>query len=95
MMGMDANKTKLNNMINDTNMETTTKTAPPVDLDRLVLLLNEAYVFLGMPHKALHPWRIALDEWQAKVEKETGWNHFAEVRKFEQNTPAQEGERLS
>jgi hypothetical protein len=66
-------------------METPTHTAPPVDLDRLVLLLNEAYVFLGMPHKALHPWRIALDEWQAKVEQETGWNHFAEVKKFEQN----------
>ncbi len=55
------------------------------DLDRLVKILNEAYVFLGMPHKALHPWRIALDEWQAKVEKETGWNHFDEVNKFEQN----------
>ena len=66
-------------------METPTHTAPPVDLDRLVLLLNEAYVFLGMPHKALHPWRVALDEWQAKVEQETGWNHFAEVKKFEQN----------
>jgi hypothetical protein len=66
-------------------METPTNTAPPVDLDRLVLLLNEAYVFIGMPHKALHPWRIALDEWQAKVEQETGWNHFAEFRKFEQN----------
>ena len=61
-----------------------------VDLPRLVLLLNEAYVFIGMPHKALHPWRIALDEWQAKVEQETGWNHFAEFRKFEQNTPAQD-----
>ena len=66
-------------------METPTQTAPPVDLDRLVRLLNEAYVFLGMPHKALHPWRIALDEWQAKVEQETGWNHFTEVKKFEQN----------
>ena len=58
---------------------------PTVDIDRLVQLLNEAYVFLGMPHKALSPWRIALDEWQAKVEQETGWNHFAEVKKFEQN----------
>jgi hypothetical protein len=76
-------------------METPTHTAPPVDLDRLVLLLNEAYVFIGMPHKALHPWRIALDEWQAKVEQETGWNHFAEFRKFEQNTRAQEGDSLS
>jgi hypothetical protein len=66
-------------------METSTHTAPPADLDRLVQLLNEAYVFIGMPHKALQPWRIALDEWQAKVEQETGWNHFAEVRKFEQN----------
>jgi hypothetical protein len=61
------------------------KDAPPVDIDRLVLLLNEAYVFLGIRHKALHPWRIALDEWQAKVEQETGWSHFAEVKKFEHN----------
>ena len=76
-------------------METPTHTAQPVDLDRLVLLLNEAYVFIGMPHKALQPWRIALDEWQSKVEQETGWNHFEEVQKFEQNTPAQEGESLS
>lgn len=67
-------------------MKTPTHTDPPADLDRLVRLLNEAYVFLGMPHKALHPWRIALDEWQVKVEQETGWNHFAEVKKFEQNT---------
>jgi hypothetical protein len=26
-----------------------------------------------------------LDEWQAKVEQETGWNHFTEVKKFEHN----------
>ena len=58
---------------------------PAVDQQRLVLLLNEAYVFLGMPHKSLNPWRVALDEWQAKVEKETGWNHFDEVQKYEQN----------
>jgi len=68
---------------------------PPVDLDRLVLLLNEAYIFIGMPHKALHPWRIALDEWQAKVEQETGWNHFAEVKKFEQNSQAQSSAGLT
>lgn len=67
-------------------MKNTTRTNLPVDIDRLVLLLNEAYVFLGMHHKALHPWRSALDEWQAKIEQETGWNHFAEVKKFEQNT---------
>jgi hypothetical protein len=65
--------------------ENTEEIAPPVDLDRLVLLLNEAYVFIGMRHKALQPWRIALNEWEAKVEQETGWNHFAEFRKFEQN----------
>jgi hypothetical protein len=68
------------------------KTAPPVELDRLVRLLNEAYVFIGMPHKALQPWRMALNEWQAKVEQETGWNHFAEFRKFEQNTLAQDNQ---
>ena len=56
-----------------------------VDVSRVVLLLNEAYIFLGMQHAALHPWKSALGEWQAKVEQETGWNHFAEVRKFEQN----------
>ena len=55
-------------------------------LDRLFLLLNEVYLFLGMRHKALNPWRIALDEWQAKVEQETGWSHLSEVKKFEQNT---------
>lgn len=54
-------------------------------MHELVTLLNEAYVFLGMPHKALNPWRIKLDEWQAKVEQKTGWNHFAEVNKFQQN----------
>ena len=66
-------------------MKTSTRNAPPVDMHELVTLLNEAYVFLGMPHKALNPWRIALDQWQAKVEQKTGWNHFAEVKKFQQN----------
>jgi hypothetical protein len=65
------------------------ETAPPVDIDQLVRLLNEAYIFIGMPHKALQPWKIALDEWQAKVEQKTGWNHFDEVRKFEQNDKTQ------
>lgn len=63
----------------------TNSDAKAIDVQRLVLLLNEAYVFLGMPHKPLHPWRVALDEWQEKVEAETGWNHFDEVKKFEQN----------
>jgi len=40
-------------------------------------------MFLGMPYKPLRPWRMALDEWQKKVEKETGWKHFDEVEKFE------------
>lgn len=61
------------------------ETCPPVDTDRVTALLNDAYVFLGMPHKALHPWSIALSEWKAKVEKETGWNHFAEAAKFQHN----------
>ena len=56
-----------------------------IDVQRLVLLLNEAYVFLGMPHKPLHPWRVALDKWQGEVEDATGWTHFDEVKKFEQN----------
>jgi hypothetical protein len=77
--------TENSNALTNKNMNTQTNHAPPVDLDRLVLLLNEAYFFLGMRHKALHPWRVALDEWQVKVENETGWNHFAEVRKFERN----------
>ena len=51
--------------------------------DTLSDLLHEAYVFLGMRHKELSPWRIALDEWQAKVESKTGWTHFAKVEKFE------------
>jgi len=61
------------------------KESRSINHDQLVLLLNEAYVFLGMPHKALNPWRLALDEWQAKVERETGWDHFAEVQKSKKN----------
>lgn len=55
----------------------------------LAELLNEAYVFMGMPHKALNPWRVALDDWQKRVEEETGWRHFDEVQKFEQNDKAE------
>lgn len=54
-------------------------------LTDMTSLLNEAYVFIGMPHKNLHPWRQALDDWKERVEAETGWRHFDEVQKFEQN----------
>ena len=63
---------------------TNTTSTDAIDL-RFVLLLNEAYVFLGMPHKKLHPWRVALDDWQRRVEAETGWRHFEEAQKFERN----------
>lgn len=60
-----------------------------------VNLLREAYVFLGMPHnKALHPWHDYLDEWKARVEKETGWNHYEEVKKFEQHVKDQHEHEL-
>lgn len=50
---------------------------------RLEILLNEAYVFLGMPNKALQPWRQSLGEWQERVEDETGWKHYDEVQKYD------------
>lgn len=50
--------------------------------EKLIELLKEAYGFIGMPHKALNPWRIALDDWKKRVEDETKWNHFHEVQKF-------------
>ena len=65
----------------------TDATDPTVEQKRLVLLLNEAYVFLGMPPKALRFLRVRLDEWRSKVEQETGCNHFNEVQKFKQNKP--------
>lgn len=54
--------------------------------DAIIKLLNEAYVFIGMPHKELHPWRIALDDWKKRVEGKTGWNHFQEAKKFKKET---------
>lgn len=49
--------------------------------ETLLELLNEAYVFMGMPHKSLNPWREALDDWKNRVEELTKWNHFEEVEK--------------
>jgi hypothetical protein len=45
-------------------------------------LLNEIYVFIAMKHRACDPWRVALDEWQSKVESLTGWNAYDEIEKF-------------
>jgi hypothetical protein len=36
-------------------------------------LLKEMYVFIAMNHRCHRPWRLALGEWQKKVEKATGW----------------------
>ncbi len=48
----------------------------------MLKLLNEAYVFIGMRHKALAPWQNASDVWLQKVEELTGWNHFEQVELF-------------
>jgi hypothetical protein len=49
-------------------------------------LLNEMYVFVAMKHRACDPWRNALDEWQFKVEKLTGWNAYEEIENHRKNT---------
>lgn len=54
-------------------------------LSDITNLLSEAYVFIGMHHENLQPWRRELDNWKNRVEEETGWNHFEEARKFEKN----------
>jgi hypothetical protein len=36
-------------------------------------LLEEMWVFVAMNYRCHRPWRLALDEWQKKVEKATGW----------------------
>jgi len=38
---------------------------------RIEGLLNEAYVFLGMPNTSLLPCRTAIADWQKRVETET------------------------
>jgi len=43
------------------------------------ILLNEIYVFVAMKHRACDPWREALDEWQSKVERLTGWDTYTEI----------------
>ncbi len=46
-------------------------------------LLKEAYVFLGMRHKALSPWGNAIENWINRLEKETNWNHYKECEEYE------------
>ena len=60
----------------------------------LLDLLNEAYVFIAMRHKACNPWRVALDDWQARVEKQTGWSSFDQIEKFNQNTKTKESPKM-
>lgn len=50
-------------------------------MDTKTELLREIYIFIAMKHRACNPWRIALDEWQEKVEKECGFNAFEEIEK--------------
>jgi len=52
---------------------------PPTDP---LELLKEAYLFIGMRHKALKPWRNALDHWQKRVETATNWNHYEEAKNW-------------
>lgn len=56
-----------------------------VESSGLLALLNEAYVFISLRHKAHNPWRNALDDWQSRVESKTGWNSFEEIEKFRAN----------
>lgn len=53
--------------------------------DEMERLLEEIYVFIAMKHKACDPWRIALDEWQSKVEDLTGWDAYQTIEKFRKN----------
>ena len=53
--------------------------------DEIMRLLNEAYVFIAMHHKAHAPWRIELENWQARVELKTGWEAVNEIKKFRTN----------
>ena len=56
-----------------------------VGCDALLALLNEAYIFIAMKHRACDPWRNALDEWQERVEKQTGWSAFDQIEKSRAN----------
>jgi len=51
----------------------------------LLALLNEAYVFIAMKHRACDPWRKALDDWQDRVEKQTGWRAFDQIENSRAN----------
>lgn len=55
---------------------------PPTDP---LELLREIYLFIGVKHKNLSPWRNGLDDWQKRVESATNWNHYEEVKKWEKN----------
>lgn len=61
-------------------------TPAPVGSGDLLALLNEAYVFIAMRHRACDPWRKALDDWQARVEEHTGWSAFDQIKKSRANT---------
>jgi hypothetical protein len=54
-------------------------------------LLEEAYVFIAVGHKRHRPWRAALDKWQAKVEKVTGWTP-ARIKDYAASRIEQEGD---
>ena len=65
------------------------RTAKAVGSDRLLALLNEAYIFIAMKHRACDPWRNALDNWQERVEKQTGWSAFDQIEKSRANNQGQ------
>lgn len=52
------------------------------EAERVKELLRESYVFITFPHKAHAPWRNALNEWQLRVEAETGWNACQEIENY-------------
>ena len=56
-----------------------------MDNEELIRLLNEAYVFIAMKHRACDPWRESLDAWQGKVESITNWNAYEEIEKYNES----------
>jgi len=54
---------------------------PEEELGELKALLEDAYVFFAMKHKACRPWGEAHDQWLDKVEAITKWKPFDQIEK--------------
>lgn len=50
--------------------------------NELKALLEEAYVFFAMQHKACRPWSIAHNRWLDQVESITGWKPFDKIEDY-------------